>query len=353
MNFKSEINQLRRKFTRSMTLVFVGRSSITLKPGEEKADIKRVLINRPNHRLGNILMLTPLVQEIIAVFPDVKIDLFVRGNLAPIIFENYEQVDKTIKLPRKPFKELIKYLKVWIDLRKNKYDLVIDAVKGSSSGRISTSMARSRFRYFGDDFEDLAQKLPDYQHMAKCPVYNFRQFLTLVNHKSNSGEIPPLNLKLSDAEKENGKIVLNEVTKGDERETLAFFTYATGPKIYSQEWWDEFYRKFYPKYKDKFNLIEILPVENTSQLNHKLPAYYSKDIREIAAVMSNCKLIVAADSGMMHLSCASLTPTIGLFSVTSISMYEPYGNSNSFIDTRQQTHDDIIERMEQIIHQNG
>ena len=31
--------------------------------------VKRVLISRPNHRLGNILLLTPLVQEIEKTFP--------------------------------------------------------------------------------------------------------------------------------------------------------------------------------------------------------------------------------------------------------------------------------------------
>jgi heptosyltransferase III len=41
----------------------------------------RVLISRPNSRLGNLLMVTPLVQEIERLLPNAKIDLFVRGGV--------------------------------------------------------------------------------------------------------------------------------------------------------------------------------------------------------------------------------------------------------------------------------
>lgn len=349
MSFKSKINQIRRTVTKALTASFVGSPSSRLGKAEGCPQIRRVLINRPNHRLGNMLLVTPLVQEITSTYPDCRIDLFVRGFLAPVIFENYSQVERSISLPRKPFRELGKYLKVWIDLRKNKYDLVIDAVKGSSSGRISTMIARSDYKYFGDDFSDLADSYPDYVHMAKFPVYNFRSFLSAAGCKPNSGEIPMLDLKLSSSEKENGLRKLAEITKGDSRETIAFFTYATGDKCFSTDWWDEFYQKFYPKYSSRYNLIEILPIENISQLGSKLPSFYSRDIREIGSVMANCRLVVAGDSGMMHLSCASQAPTIGLFSVSSVSMYGPYGNSNCAIDANTAGPDEITERMDQIL----
>ena len=60
----------------------------------DKTEIKRVLICRPNGRLGNLLLITPLVQEVEEMFPNCKIDLFVKGGLAPIIFENYPVVNK-------------------------------------------------------------------------------------------------------------------------------------------------------------------------------------------------------------------------------------------------------------------
>ncbi|HLV52051.1 MAG TPA: glycosyltransferase family 9 protein, partial [Flavobacterium sp.] len=162
-------------------------------------------------------------------------------------------------------------------------------------------------------------------------------------------EVPVLDIKLSAEELQNGKKHLEAITQNSSKKTIAFFAYATGAKCYSTEWWNDFYELFYPEYKEKFHLIEILPVENISQLERKLPTYYSKDIRKIASLMANCELIVASDSGMMHLSSASLTPTIGLFSVTSPDVYTPYGNNSTFIDTNNQSKHDIIKAMNQII----
>ena len=37
--------------------------------------IKKILVCRPNHRLGSLLLLQPLVQELESTFPNSKIDL--------------------------------------------------------------------------------------------------------------------------------------------------------------------------------------------------------------------------------------------------------------------------------------
>ena len=65
------------------------------------------------------------------------------------------------------------------------------------------------------------------------------------------------------------------------------------------------------------NFVEILPVENISQLNFSIPSYYSKEIRDIAGIIANTSVFIGADSGMMHLATSSGTATLGLFSVTN------------------------------------
>lgn len=346
MSFKSWVNVYRRKLTHSLTHNMGKRSIEEMQKKAHFLEVKRVLISRPNHRLGNMLLITPLVQEVIDTFPDCKIDLFVKGKITPIIFENYPQIDRIIELPKKPFKEFGKYIKVWFSLRKHKYDLVINVEKASSSGRISAIVAKADFKFFGDDFEELNVKYADFSHIAKYPIYNFRRFLEILIQKSSNKEVPLVDLKLSEKEIAIGKQKLDDLTKDSSRETLAFFTYATGTKCYPIEWWTEFYQQFHPKFIDKYNLIEVLPVENISQLERKLPTFYSKDIREIGALMANCKVVVAADSGMMHLGSSALTITFGLFSVSSIEKYAPYGNQNTFFNTNIQSQLEIVQEME-------
>ncbi|MFA7448354.1 MAG: glycosyltransferase family 9 protein [Weeksellaceae bacterium] len=349
MSFKSRINVYRRKITHWLTYSLGKKSVAKMQKKAEHFKVDRVLISRPNHRLGNMLLITPLVQEICATYPNCTIDLFVKGKIASIVFQNYPQVDRFIELPKKPFDHLLDYIGCWISLKKVKYDLIINVEKGSSSGRLSTIVARGDFKFFGDSIEDSADKHADNAHYAKYPVYNFRGFLESLNQTPLTGEVPTLDLKLSDEEISRGKRDLEEVTKDSSRKTIAFFTFATGEKCYSEEWWSDFYELFNAEFKEEFNLIEILPVENISKLNHRLPEFYSKDIREIGALMANCDLLLAADSGMMHLSCASLSPTIGLFSYTPIEMYGAYGGNNSSINTKTHSQSDIIKEMRKIV----
>lgn len=60
--------------------------------------------------------MTPLICEVSEIFPNCKIDLFVKGDLAPILFKNYSSIDRIIQLPKKPFKNFRQYLKVWFTI---------------------------------------------------------------------------------------------------------------------------------------------------------------------------------------------------------------------------------------------
>ncbi|WP_312556297.1 glycosyltransferase family 9 protein [Empedobacter brevis] len=348
MSFKQKINVYRRKIMRGLT-GGIGKGSLENINKNESVKIERVLINRPNQRLGNTLLITPLVQEIIQFNPKVKIDLFVKGKVAPIVFENYPQIDQIIELPKKPFKDLVNYIKVWLKIKRKKYDLVINVDKQSSSGRLSTSFANSKYKLFGDEF--IADTTQENQlHQAQYPVYQFRKFLELFDEKERKEAVPQQNIQLSEREIEKGKKMLEEITENSSKKTIAFFTFATGAKCYNEEWWTEFYNLFYPKYAEEYNLIEILPVENISMLTHKLPEYYSKDVREIAAVMFNCEVVIAADSGMMHLSSAAPSKTIGLFkSEDFMQRYKPYGEGNAVVLAKDDNQEGVMEALEKIL----
>lgn len=326
MEFKKKINQFRRSLMQRIT-ANLGKSSQKNKIGLiDPNQIKRVLISRPNHRLGNLLLITPLVQEVAQTFPDCKIDLFVKGNLAPIIFENYKNIGQIIKLPKKHFKDLTGYLKGWILVKTNHYDLAINVDKGSSSGRLSVELSNATYKFFGDDDEKINLKHGDYNHMAKHPVCNLRDYLTQHGISRNENPVAPLLLQLNDAEKKAGKEILDQLVN-PLKKTICIFTFATGAKCYSEEWWAKFYKSLKIEFSD-YNILEVLPIENVSQIGFKAPTFYSKDIREIASLISNTALFIGADSGMMHLASAAQIPTIGLFSVTSLEKYQPY-NANS------------------------
>ena len=346
MNIKRDINALRRKLMHSLTKN-IGTTHFDPNTDLTKVMIKRILICRPNPRLGNQLLITPLVQEVIATFPECEIDLFVNGGLAQIVFKNYKNVKRIIQLPRKPFKELIKYSQGWLALKKHNYDIVINVVEGSSSGRLSAQFANSKYKFFGDDIADLQLKYEDYGHIAKQPVYNFRYYLTKLGFKENDKPVPSLDLKLSNSEIAEGQKLLQEIVKNDKK-TICIFTFATGAKCYPESWWEPFYERLKSEYPN-YNIIEILPVENVSQIGFKAPTFYSKDIREMGSLIANTEVFIGADSGIMHLASSAQTPTVGLFSGTNINMYTPYNNNSVSIDTNSGTADDWIKIIDRIL----
>jgi ADP-heptose:LPS heptosyltransferase len=346
MSFKKKINVLRRKLTHGLTSKM--GSSHAGKTFDPATQVKRVLISRPNHRLGNLLLITPLVQELEVLFPGCKVDLFVKGGLGPIVFQNYSSIGKILALPKKHFKHFGKYMGSWFGLKRHRYDLVINVATNSSSGRISTQIAGATYKIFGEVGEDVTGVHPDYQHMAKYPVYNLRHF---IGQGATDRPVPQLDLKLSEAELTAGKKALNALVT-DSKPTICIFTFATGSKCYPPEWWEPVYQRLQLQYPD-YNIVEVLPAENVSQIGFKAPSYYSKDVREIGALMANCSVFIGADSGIMHLAAASLVPTVGLFSVTDPSRFEPYGGKNIGVNTNETDTDGLIKIISNILHQGA
>ncbi len=334
MGLFSRIDQSRITFMRKLSKN-VGSDKTSNKGTLVAEDVKRIFISRPNGRLGNLLLITPLIQEVSALFPNSKIDIFVKGGLAPVLFENYPSIDRIISLPKKPFSNLPGYIWQWISLQRYRYDLAINAVDYSSSGRLSTQFVRARFKFFGKAAENEQLKYIDHKHIAKNPVYDLRSYLRNTGMPVTDGPIAMLDLKLTTQETANGKALLDNLT-GNERPTIALFTYATGRKRYPQDWWEAYYGHLKSNYPDH-NFIEILPIENVSQLGFTIPHFYSRDIREIGSVIANTKLFIGADSGIMHLASAVHTPTIGLFSVSNAATYRPYGNNSIGINTNTTT----------------
>ena len=343
MSFSKAINEIRRIITQKLTKKIATSNLNYAFDSATKPTIKNILISRPNKRLGNLLLITPLVQDVIATFPDCKIDLLVKGSVAPIVFKNYRNVDQILQLPNKPLKQLLLYIKCLKTIKRKRYDLVINVDKNSSSGRLSAQYSNSKFKFFGDFDEEVLKTNIEYHHIAKYPVYSFRNNLSLIGLDSNSEPIPNLNLKLSPLEIEEGKKILQQLV-GNDKKTIGLFTYATGEKCLSEKWWEECYDKLKAVYPN-YNIIEILPFENISKIGFRAPSFYSKSIREIGSFISNTELFIGADSGIMHLASSVQTPTVGLFSVSDFNLnkYKPYNTNSIGINTNKKSVDEILE----------
>ncbi len=347
MNFIKLFNPLKRKILKSFTSVFRNKTDEIVHNND---DIKRILICRSNHRLGNLLLLSPLVQELESTFPYSKIDLLVNQSCVRQLYLNYSSIDRILEFPQKPFKNLITYIRVFLRLKSRHYDLAINAVESSSSGRIFTVFSSAKYKFVKNDTSAKETLNQETKHVAKQSVLSLRYFLKTCDIQTLNDTPYNLDLKLTNSELMNGGNLVYNIVQNTFA-TMCLFTNATGAKCYSEKWWLKLYSRLQISFPD-VNIIEVLPKEKISKIEFKAPTFYSTDIRELGSFIANTDIFIGADSGVMHLASASYTPTIGLFSITDIEKYKPYNEGSISIKTEGQEVDQIINYVTSMLYPN-
>jgi heptosyltransferase III len=303
--------------------------------------IFRILVCRPNHRLGNTILLTPLITELERHFRGAEIDLISEGDIAREVFSAFFSVRHVYCLPKRGFKHPLPFLRLIQRVRGTHYDLIIDPCVGSGFSRALTRSLKGTYKLGFSDApaeSGLTHAVPfdvAGKHMAKRPVNLLRWALGL--DATVQDNIPALDIRLTEAELAHGRLavarLLSESNQTSSPPVVGVFANATGAKRYPMEWWQEFMDTF-KLLCPEASILEVIPMHGHSMLGAEWPGYYSSDIRRMGAVMAGMDVVITADCGVMHLAVASQVPTVGMFSVTDASVYAPYGRDNHSLPTQ-------------------
>lgn len=346
-------SEMRRRVVRGAMQPFFRASDARLDQATDlqKAEIRRILVCRPNHRLGNLLLLTPLIVELQRVFPDAEIDIVLAGDHGAELFRAFPNVRHIYELSRRMVRHPIAIARTALQIRRRHYDLAIDPCEASQSSRLLVALAGAKYVMGvrrgghaadreGTDAMDHAPK-----HMAQWSVYLVRAALA---HRSPglSHDCPTLDIQISASERDNARKVLNELLglagKPYPKAIIGLFAEATGAKRYDNDWWRCFIRELQGRHPS-YAFLEIAPPDGRSRLEMGFPTFSSSSPRQVAAMISNLTCFVSGDCGVMHLASASGIPTIGLFSVTDVSKYEPYGNGSGAIHTNGKSPEEVAQ----------
>ncbi|MDE2463075.1 MAG: glycosyltransferase family 9 protein [Alphaproteobacteria bacterium] len=300
--------------------------------------IHRVLVCRPNHRLGNAVLISPLIAELERIYPGAEIDIVTGGRAAQSLFSTRFNVRSVICLPRRIARHLWTTVGLLRQLRLSSYDLAIDACIGSQSGRLLLAWVHARYKvgfsassWDGDQVNETDLSCPE--HMAKRSVFLLRQALG----RKVEPAYPPLDIRLSDVERARGQealtAILGQTASEHGKKVVGVFANATGAKRYNEHWWQLFLIALQLRRPD-IVVVDVLAEHGASQLSGSFASFYTRDVRKLAAVIASMDGFISADCGVMHVASASGTPTYGLFSVTDETKYAPYGRGSGGIDTR-------------------
>ena len=332
--------ELRRRLVRRLFAQLAGVSAAASTPLPVKG-IDRILVTRPNHRLGNVVLLTPLLADLQRAYPDACIDLLVSGDIAAQALADGYHIGTLHTLPRHALREPRRLWRTLRQLRAARYDLAIDPSVGSQSGRLLLLFARARFRL---GFAEAGQRgslthgvpMPAApRHMAQLPVYLLR---AARGEAFAAIPCPPLALRLNAVERAQGEVELERLL-GPRRigqARIGLFVEATGAKAFPVSWWQTLHVAL-AQHWPAAAFFELAPVDGRPRLTGVTAHFHSPDVRKVAAVLAGLDRFISADCGVMHLAVAAGVPTAGLFSVTDLATYAPCGNGHFAFETRNQT----------------
>jgi len=317
---------------------------------ELPAPVRRIVVLRPNHRLGNTLLLTPLIQELEARFPGAEIELVGGGRMGRALFQQFPQVTTLHTFPAKSYGNPGQVLKLLAALRERAYDLAIDPIPRSRSGRVLLALVRARVRIgyrWGVRIRDcmLTHAVDPAlapMHCAQSPLYLLRSaLLPHARHADPGFRTWPLALRLTEAERRDGvqtlATVLGSATPPAEP-PIGIYAHASGEKCMPAMWWRQvvtILRTHVPTTP----IVEFLPEDGRRRLASDIPSLYTRDLRLLGAALAATSAVVAADCGVMHLADAAGARVFGLFRTTEPSRYGPCGPDSEALWVRNASAD--------------
>jgi ADP-heptose:LPS heptosyltransferase len=313
-----------------------------------------VLICRPNTRLGNTLLMTPLLEEIEATLPLARVQILTACPAACEVFREFPSVTRIHQLPFRGVRHPLRHLLTLLRVRRIRYDILIDPCPRSWTSRFLTRWLAaglklgfaSAHKTRGTDVSIPFEGAP--VHMGSYPVYLLRRGLLELDEDLARAETPKLGIRLTEAERRAGKEEIRRLLGSEPfGPVVAVAAHATGAKRFSVEWW----RRMIGSLRTRLpaaRILEIRPPSGVAALP-ELPAYYSPRVREVAAVLEAADCFVCADSGLMHLGAATDTITVGLFKVTEPRLYAPRRGASCAMRASDSAPERVAERLAQLL----
>ena len=333
--FRSLIGQRRSVVSRLLARQQRRVDAQLCRPGQLPTQgIYRVLICRPNHRLGNTLLLSPLLRELETLYPGAEIDIVAAGDAAAALYSSRFQVRRIASLRRHAAKHPLHTVRQLKAMRAHTYDLAIDASMDSNSGRLLLGLAHARYKLgFANEAEPGNAM---HAYAGNCPAHHGKRIVHLLRTAyadDCAGDWPTLNLDLSAEELRRGARALQQIIgelslSRESTPVIGIFANATGSKCYPESWWNAFVTRLRAR-RPGLRIVNVLAQHGNSQLPQVPAGYFTSNLRHLGAVLANLDGFVSADCGVMHLGVAAGTPTLGLFTRDNMDKYAPFGGSNA------------------------
>jgi ADP-heptose:LPS heptosyltransferase len=296
-------------------------------------------------RIGDVLLLIPTLKALRRNLPQATISVLVGHRCAPIL-EMCSAVDEVIPVNRMAMRDGSR-LKAIQDIcrlaervRKARFDLVLDLHSfretnllswySRASWRLGLRRANAPFLSFCFNLEPVLEDKT--QHVSTV-------FLSALDVLGLDREDPDYRLDLSQADCEYGKKVLYRTHFDPHVRWVGINVGAGSPgRMWPLGRFSELAVRLIQDVgaqvvlfsgPQEGNLAKQIEAEIADP--GRIVAVGPLSLRELASVLSQCRLLISNDTGPMHLGPATGVPTLGLFSLGYPEHYRPMGRFDRYL----------------------
>lgn len=283
------------------------------------SDPSRILVIRTDNRLGNLVLLEPLLRSIMERFPETHLDILASDVFAELLeTQGYSVigVDKKGQI-RKPWK----FIRLVRKLRKSSYDVAIDAAHPHSfslSGAISAAMSGSNCRIStstGNNNDGW------YTHTVPAPFLEWHESRALHSLGSVWDRWPawsPPQLTCFQSEKRDavGLHVGASGIKEYPQDLMEKLVEMISGRIHLELYWGSTEEKNTAEYLGRNFDAEVMPELTVTGMLERI---------------AGLRVFVSADNGPMHVASALSVPVIALFRVDNQERFAPLSDGSEVI----------------------
>lgn len=265
-------------------------------------------------QLGDVILTTPLARQVRKIYPNAEIH-FLTEKLGSHVYKYNKNVDELIVIPNKM--NVFQLLKTYLQIRKQKYDIVIDCFSNPKSSQFtffSGAAQRIGFAFSGRKFAYNKLIPPHYNN-----EYSAITKLQLISHlgadlTDHSSELP-----ITDELKQYAINFANQYLK--EKNVIAFNVVSRRDyKIWDSNNYVTLANKLI---ENGFSLLFVygpgeydlakIVYDGIERKSEAILDYPIPNVLELRAILEHCKIYIGNDGGIKHLAVCANIPTLTIF----------------------------------------
>lgn len=318
-------------------------AAIVHKPLLDPADVdfsrvKRVLVIRQHDMMGDFILATPVLRAIRNRFPDAHIGVLVQENFADILVHN-PFVDEVLILWKTRKRWNPSSIGPLVSALFRKWDLavVLNTVSHSLTSDILAGLSGSRI-ILGSSAKPIQGIEGNFLYDLQAPCqpgmrHQTERNLDIVRHIGADTTDLSEAVFLTESERQAAGVMLRELHAGSETPRIAMHI---GAGKLKNRWPVDRFALLARELRDRLGASIVLcwgPQENDLAAEFQRLVGFETirvppgTLRALAAILSQCDMLLCNDTGIMHLGASVGLPLVAIFGPTDPVEWKPVGDN--------------------------